>query len=183
MYILSQILVVIADFLFISSMFARKKIWLAALLFVSDIVFASHYLCLDGGLTGATTIFIDAGYLIVIFLLEKFNKTKFNLMPTIIAMALTITTSVITWQGAISLLPMFSMLIYLTGMIFTNLVFVKSGAMVRNLLNACYMFSIASYVGATLELCLMICAIVGIVLTIKNIKKKNQEKETTNKKV
>ena len=88
-----------------------------------------------------------------------------------------IVSTVLTWQGAISLLPMFSMLVYLTGMIFTNLIFVKSGAMIRNLLNACYMFAIASYVGASLELCLMVCAIMGIVLTIKNNKKKTQESE------
>ena len=184
MYILSQILVVIADILFVSSMFSKKKVWLVLLLFVSDIVFASHYLCLDGGLTGATTIFIDAIYLIVIFLLEKNNKTKNNLIPTVIAITLTITFGVITWQGAISLLPIFSMLIYLTGMIFTNLIFVKGGAMIRNLLNTIYMFAIASYVGASLELCLMMSALVGIILTIKNNKgqkrKDESNEETTN---
>ena len=173
MYILSQVLVIIADILFVASMFTKKKAWLVALLFISDIVFASHYLCLSGGLTGATTIFIDAVYLIVMFLLDKHNKTKFNLIPTIIVMALTLTFTIITWQGLISLLPMFSMLIYLTGMIFTNLVFVKSGALCRNILNIIYMFLIASYVGASLEICVAISTIVGLILTIKNIRKKS----------
>ena len=167
MYIFSQILVVIADSFFVGSMFSKKKSWLVVFLFCSDVIFASHYLCL-GGLTGATTIFIDAAYLVVMFILEKYNRTKYNLIPTISTMILMVLSTMLTWQGPISLLPLFSILIYLTGMIFTNLVFVKSGAMIRNLLNACYMFLIASYIGASLELCLMISALVGIVLTIKN---------------
>ena len=179
MYILSQILVVVADSFFVVSMFSKKKLLLVMCLFMSDIIFACHYLCL-GGITGASTIFIDAAYLVVMFILEKCNKTKYSIIPTISAMILMIVSCVLTWQGPISLLPMFSMLVYLTGMIFTNLVFVKSGAMVRNLLNACYMFAIASYIGASLELCLMVSAIVGIILTIKNHKKENQ---VTNKKV
>lgn len=170
MYILSQVLVVIADILFVASMFTKKKSWLVLLLFLSDIVFASHYLCLDGGLTGAITIFIDSAFLIIMYLLEKFNKTKFNLIPTVITMILTITFSILTWQGAISLLPMFSMLIYLTGMIFTNLVFVKSGALVRNILNIIYMFLITSYIGGSLEICVAISSLVGLILTIKNQK-------------
>lgn len=173
MYVLSQVLVVIADLFFVGSMFSKKKIWLVAFLFASDIIFASHYLCL-GGITGAITIFIDAAYLVVMFVLEKLNKTRFNLIPTIIAMILMIVTCVLTWQGPISLLPMFSMLIYLTGMIFTNLIFVKSGAMIRNLLNSSYMFLICSYIGASLELCLMMFALVGTILTIKKTKTLNQ---------
>ncbi len=180
MYVFSQVLVFIADAFFIASMFSKKKTWLVVLLFASDILFASHYLCL-GGATGAITIYVDAVYLVVMFLLEKFNKTKYNLIPTITTMIIMIVSCSLTWQGPISLLPMFSMLIYLTGMIFTNLVFVKSGAMIRNLLNACYMFSIASYIGASLELCLMISALVGIVLTIKKNKERNANVEISNK--
>ena len=180
MYVFSQILVFIADAFFVASMFSKKKTWLVAFLFASDILFASHYLCL-GGFTGAITIYVDAVYLIVMFLLEKFNKTKFNLIPTITTMIIMIVSCSLTWQGPISLLPMFSMLIYLTGMIFTNLIFVKAGAMIRNLLNACYMFAIASYVGASLELCLMICALVGVVLAIKHYKQKSKDISVDNK--
>ncbi|MBE7076298.1 MAG: hypothetical protein E7374_00165 [Clostridiales bacterium] len=62
------------------------------------------------------------------------------------------------------------MLIYLSGMIFSNIVFVKVGAMCRNLLNIIYMLLIASYVGACLEFALMISAIVGIVLNLRKAK-------------
>lgn len=171
LYIISQILVCIADLFYVVSMFAKKKIHLVTFLFVSDVLFASHYLLLKGGLTGALTISLDCVYLVAMYLLEKYNKTKYNLIATIIAMIATIVLSVVTWQGAISLLPMVAMLCYLTTMIFTNIVIVKLGSFLRNLLNIIYMFLIASYFGAGLEIVLMISAIVGIVLDIKRKKK------------
>ena len=134
MEILAYILVGIADLLFVASMLSKKKNLLVLFLIVSDILFASHYLCL-GGLTGAVNIFVDAGYLIIIFFLERNNKEKYNLPVTILAMGLTIFLSIQTWASAISLIPMFSMLIYFTGMIFKNVVLVKAGALCRNILN------------------------------------------------
>lgn len=169
MYIASQILVFIADGFYAGSMLAKRKNLLTILLFCSDVLFATHYLLL-GGTTGAVTIFIDAVYLATIFLLEKFNKQKFSLIPTIIAMILVITFGIITWQGAISLLPMCSILIYLTGMIFTKVFIVKGGALIRNILNIIYMMLITSYLGACLEFVLMLTALIGIILSVRNYK-------------
>ncbi len=170
MYILSQVLVGLADVLYVGSMLQKKKISLVILLLVSDILFASHYLCL-GAITGGIIIYIDAIFLLVTYLLEKFNKQKFTTLTVIITMILTIITTVFTWGGIVSLLPMFSMLAYLFGMIFKNIVFVKIGSFVRNLLNIVYMIIIASFIGAGLEFCLMLSAIIGIVINLKNKKK------------
>ena len=167
MYILSQVLVGFADLLYVCSMISKKKSWLVVFLIFSDILFALHYLCLNA-LTGCFSIFVDVMFLIVIFLLEKFRKEKYNLLATIFAMIAIVAICVLTWNGPISLLPLFSMLIYLTGMIFTNVVFVKAGAMCRNILNIVYMVLITSYVGAGLEFALMLSAIIGIILNIKN---------------
>ena len=175
-YIISQVLVCIADLFYVISMLNKKKNGLVFYLIISDILFASHYLCL-GGWTGAATIFVDVVYLAIIYVLEKKNKTKYNLHVTIAAMIITIILSILTWDTALSLLPMFSMLIYLITMIFTNVVIVKAGALIRNTLNVVYMIILASYFGAALEICLMISAIVGIFINIKN-KKKNQEKQS-----
>ena len=167
LYILSQVLVFIADGFYVGSMLSKRKSKLVLFLIASDILFASHYLCL-GGFTGAVNIFVDVVYLVVIYLLEKYGKEKYNLLATIIAAAISIALTVLTWTSAISLLPMFSMLIYLVGMIFKNVILVKSGALVRNTLNVIYMFLLASYLGAALEICLMISAIVGIIINVKN---------------
>ena len=173
MYILSQILVCIADLFYVVSMLNKNKKGLVFYLIISDILFASHYLCL-GGYTGAATIFVDVVYLVIMYILEKKDKTKYNIYVTLTAMVITIVLSILTWNTALSLLPMFSMLIYLTTMIFSNVVIVKTGALVRNTLNVIYMFIITSYFGVGLEICLMISAIVGIIL---NIREKNKAKQ------
>ena len=170
MYIASQVLVCLADVLYIISMLTKKKISLVMFLFFSDILFATHYFLLDGGLTGAATIMVDVVYLVVMYVLEKYNKTKYNLLTTIIAMIITVVLSIVTWQGAISIMPMMSMLIYLTTMIFTNVIIVKSGALTRNLINIIYMFIIHSWFGGGLEIVLMLSAVVGIIINYKNSK-------------
>lgn len=176
MYILSQVLVCIADLFYVLSMLNSKKKGLVFYLMVSDILFASHYLCL-GGWTGAATIFVDVVYLLVMYILEKKEKTKYGLYATVVAMIITIVLAILTWDTALSLLPMFSMLLYLTGMIFTNTVFVKTGSLLRNTLNVIYMFILASYFGAGLEICLMISAIVGIILDYRRQKQTVSIKE------
>ena len=169
MYVISQILVAAADFLYVLSMLSKKKINLVILLLLSDILFACHYFCL-GALTGTITIFIDAVFLLATYFIEKLGKQKYVPIAAGVAMVGVVITAAFTWAGPISLLPMFSMLIYLLGMIFTNIVFVKLGAMTRNTLNVVYMLLLASWVGAGLEVALMVSAIVGIVLNIKHKK-------------
>ena len=180
MYILSQILVGLADLLYVFSMLTKKKLGLLLFLLFSDILFALHYLCLNA-LTGCITIFIDVAFLIATFLIEKFGNKKYTPIAVALAMLGTIITCIFTWIGPISLLPLFSMLIYLAGMIFSNIVFVKLGAMCRNILNIVYMILIASYVGAGLEFVLMVSAITGIIINIKNKKKQSENSITINK--
>ena len=174
MYILSQVLVCIADLFYVLSMLNSKKKGLVFYLLVSDVLFASHYMCL-GGWTGASIIFVDVVYLLIMYILEKKEKTKNNLITTVFAMIITVVLAVLTWDTALSLLPTFSMLLYLVGMIFTSTIFVKIGSFLRNTLNVVYMFILASYLGVGLEVCLMISAIVGIILDSKRQKlNKNQ---------
>ena len=134
MYILSQVLIGIADILYVGSMLQKRKLGLISFLFISDILVALHYLCLDA-LTGSIIIFIDATFLLVSFLLAKFKKDKYNFWAVITAITAVIVTTILTWVGPISLLPMFAIVTYLIGMIFKNVIFAKFGAMLRNLLN------------------------------------------------
>ena len=171
MYILSQVLVVLADGLYVGSMLQKKKFWLTLFLLLSNILFATHYICL-GAITGGFLLYLDVVFLIVMLTLEKFNKQKYSIVAVIATMIGTVIITIFTWNGAISLLPMFSMLVYLIGMIFKNIVLVKCGAVLRNLLNIIYMVIITSYIGASLEVCLMISGIVGAVLSFRKNKLK-----------
>jgi len=163
-FILSQILVFVSDLFFIISMLNKKKNYLIYYLIVSNILFALHYLCLNA-YTGATTIFVDVVYLIIIYFLEKKGKRNYNIFATSGAMILTILISVLTWDNLLSLLPMFAMLTYLTAMMFDNIIIVKSGSLVRNTLNTIYMFLISSYLGAVLGIGLIISTIIGIIMS------------------
>lgn len=171
MYITSQVLVSISDVIYILSMFTKKKLSFMIMLFISDILFSLHFFFLSGGLTGAIVILFDAVYLAVMYFLEKFNKTKYNLSFTLCSIVICVCLSLITWQGALSLLPMFAMVTYLIAMIFKNIIVTKLGSFSRNLFNVIYMFIIGSYLGAWFGVAIMISAVVGIIIGIYQQKK------------
>lgn len=169
MFIFSQVLVIIADCFFVLSMLSSNKLKLTVFLLCSDILFALHYLCL-GALSGFIILCIDASLLIVACLLQKFGKEKFLPAVCLIAIILVVCAGILTWAGAISLLPIFAISIYILVMMFKNLIIVKIGTTLRNILNIIYVILIGSYIGAILEFCLLINSIYGTILTIKQYK-------------
>ena len=176
MFILSQVLVFISDVFFATSMLNKNKKGLVFYLIISDILFACHYVCLDGW-TGVVTALVDIIYLVLIYILERKGATRYNIYVSIVTMSLTILLSILTWDGAISLLPMFAMLVYFVAMIFSSVIIVKAGSFIRNALNSIYMFMLSSYLGAALGVCLMISAVVGIILDIRHLKRKSGSME------
>ena len=172
LFVLSQIIVVIADCLFVCSMLSKSKLKLTIFLLGSDIMFALHYLCL-GALSGFIILCIDAAFLVVAFLLQHFNKDEFLPIVGLIAISLIITSGILTWAGAISLLPVFAISTYMASMMFKNLIVVKIGTTIRNILNVIYIFLLGSFIGAILEFCLLINSIFGTILTVKQYKNDN----------
>lgn len=173
MYILSQVLVVLSDLFCIVSMLNKKKKNIVFYLILSTILFAGHYMCL-GGWTGAVIALVELVFLILMYVLEIKEKTKYNKYLSIGAMIITIVLSILTWNTWISLLPMLAMIVYLTVMMFTNVIIVKSGTFIRLVLNGIYMLLLKSYFGAGLSVIILIFTIVGIV---KDCKTKKQEIE------
>lgn len=173
MYILSQILIVLSDLACILSMMSKKKKQIVFFLIISTILFASHYLCLKAW-TGAAIGFVELVFLIVMYILELKDKTKYNIYLSIATMIVTVVLSILTWETWISVLPMLAMVIYLTAMIFKNVIIVKSGAFIRLTLNGVYMLLIKSYFGAGFSVLILIFTIVGIVIDYKS-KKKTEE--------
>ena len=172
MYILSQILVVLSDAVCIWSMLSKKKKNVIFFLLVSTILFASHYLCLKAW-TGAAIGCVEIVFLILMYVLELKNKTRYNLYLSIATIIATVTLSILTWGTWISVLPMIAMVVYLVTIMFKNVVIVKSGAFVRLALNGVYMLLVKSYLGAALTIAILICTIIGIVNDSKTNKKKN----------
>lgn len=92
MYILSQILVVLSDLIFIISMLNKKKKNIVFFLIVSNILFAAHYLCLHSFI-GAGIECIEIVFLISLNLLEKKDKSQYNIYLSIITIIVTIIVS------------------------------------------------------------------------------------------
>ena len=170
-YIISQILVCIADIFYVSAMLTKKRSGLLFGLIMSDILFGTHYFLLNAH-TGAMILMADIAFLCIMFVLNKHGKQQSYWYISLIFAVTTVIITIFTWNTAISLLPMFGMVTYFCGMGFSKLYISKSGGAVRNLCNIIYMVLITSYVGAALEFLLLISAIVGIIETIKLNKKK-----------
>ena len=144
MYLLSQVLVFVSDILFIISTLSKRKKNIIFYLLLSTILFSIHYACL-GGWTGAVVGIVELLFLIPMLILESKKITKYNLLITSITIVITVILTSITWQGFISLLPMFAMIIYYLSMMFSNIIIIKCGTFLRVALNAIYMFLIESY--------------------------------------
>lgn len=162
MYILSQVLVVLADVIFIISMLGKQKKNIVFLLIISTVFLAFHYLCLNAW-SGMAMALVELTFLIAMYILELSNKTKYNMHVSVIGIVSTIVLSILTWNSCISLLPMFAMVVYISTMIFPNIIIVKSGSIIRLILNAIYMFLIKSYFGAGFNVLIIIFTVIALI--------------------
>ena len=179
LYVLSQVLVVASDLMFIASVLRKKKQGVVFYLILSTILFASHYLCLRAW-TGAVIGLVELVFLILMYALERAGKTKYNTFLSVGTIVVTIVLSLITWESWLSILPMSAMVVYLLAMMCSNLVIVKTGTFVRLVLNGVYMFLLGSYFGSALTLAILAFNIVGIVQDAKRGKQdKVLSQETT----
>mgnify|MGYP004616464635 FL=1 len=179
MYIASQILVIIADILYVISMFAKDKKRLLLYLILSDVFFGVHYFLLKA-FTGGYILFVDIAFLILTYIFNEKKNNKAIVLTSLVSAVLSIIIGVLTWAGAISLLPMIGMSIYFVGFCVDELVVNKVSCSIRNLCNIIYMLILASYVGASLEFVLMLSAIVGSIINFKH-KQTVQAKAVTEK--
>lgn len=170
MYILSQIFIVMSDSFCIASMLSKKKKSIELFLIISTILFGAHYVCLSAW-TGAAIALIELAYLISMYVLEIKNKTKYNVVLSVATMIATVILSVLTWNTWISVLPMVGMLIYLAGLIFSNVIIVKACTFIRLAINGIYMLLLGSYFGAGLTIVILIFSIIGIINDYKNKKR------------
>ena len=162
-YVISQVLTVIADIFFLAGMLGKNKKWLLVCLICSNALFSTHYFLLNA-FTGAYILLADTVFLIISFFLNENKKDKALFFVSLMFVAICATITYLTWSGPISLLPFFGMSIYFLLMGSKRLYISKIGGATRNLCNIIYMFLITSYVGSSLEIVLFISAITGSIL-------------------
>ena len=174
MYILSQVLAVIADLIFIIAVLSKRKSKLVFILFISDVLFSIHYFILHA-LTGAVAILIDALFMSSAYILERCKKGRYKFVIAILAFAGLVVTGIFAYNGIVSLLPVVYMSICILGVMLNNIIFAKVGALIRNILCATYLLLINSYAGAIIETVLMVATLAGIIMWFIEKRRKSQE--------
>ena len=169
MYVLSQVFVVISGILFAISYIVKKKSLILTINVANNIFFATHFLLLKS-YTAAYSVFLTIGFLISIFLLEKYNKEKYKILTTIIFSLILIPITILTWDGPLSLIPTISILITFIGSLIKPTLIVKLFYFTSTVMNSVFMFIIHSYFGFGVNIAILITAIIGIILQIKNVK-------------
>lgn len=168
-YLISQILTIIADGFFFAGMLGKNKKWLLVCLICSNILFSTHYFLLNA-VTGAWILVADTIFLIITFFMNKRKKDDQIFYVSMLFIVVCFLITCFTWNGPISLLPMIGMSTYFALMGVKRLYISKLGGATRNLCNIIYMFLIASYVGASLEIVLFLSAITGSILNFLQTK-------------
>ena len=74
-YVISQVLTVIADIFFLAGMLGKNKKWLLVCLICSNALFSTHYFLLNA-FTGAYILLADTVFLIISFFLNENKKDK-----------------------------------------------------------------------------------------------------------
>lgn len=175
MYILSQILALVADCLFAVSMLAESRKKLLVGLIVVDVIFSLHYFLLSAW-TGGAILIADIAFLITNYFLDKYKKEKYRNIVSIGFVVIVVFITCFTWAGWTSLYPMVGMGTYFICMGQKRLFFSKIGGGARNLCNIAYLICVASYLGAVLEVIQCACAIIG---SINDYKKANKDKKAS----
>ena len=171
MYEVSQILVALADLVYVVSMFTKNKKWLLFLLIVSDVLFGLHFFFLKA-FTGAYMLVADIVFLIIAYILnEKYKDKQMYTLGVVFAFVAFVIT-IFTWVNLTSLFPLLGMAIYFVTMGKNNLFENKIGCGARNFFNIIYMLLISSRLGWILETVLFLSAIIG---GIANKKQKERE--------
>lgn len=165
-YIISQILAVIADISFMLSVLSKKKSRMILFFLINDLLFALHYTLLKA-YSGAIAISIEGLFMLFNFLVSE-RKRSLHVISYVFAQLLLILTAIFAFDGFISLLPIIYMSICIFAVTVHGIIFAKASAVIRNILCATYLFLITSYVGAIIESSLLIFSLIGLIKSVKN---------------
>ncbi len=173
MYALSQILMAVAIIVyFLSQFLGNKKPILSSLIWMIYLgLHTVHYYCLEA-YTGAWLVLLSG---IVMFAAGWFNKNKKVIYSLFSASSLVIVlVTVLTWNTAVSLLPMFNALlcfvIYLIKNPYVSIVL----TIVSGVLELIYMVLFASWVGLAFEIIILLLGIFSLVMMIWGSKVQKQ---------
>lgn len=174
LYIIGQIFFVCALICYIIAVTRKQKLQLTIMLMSTNFFFCLHYLCLQKYGTLLLLSF-EIVLFFLIFLYEKYNKPqKYTVISCVVVMILDVIAIILTWTEAISLLPLSASLLFLFGLCFKGVLMTKIITLYTNLSYIIYLSLIQSYVSLACQVILLMGAIAGLLITIKDLKTKKQ---------
>ena len=178
LYVLAQVFFVCALICYIIAVTRKQKLQLTIMLMSTNLFFCLHYLLLQKYGTLILLSF-EIVLFLLIFLFEKYEKPQiYTVISCVIVMILDVVAIILTWTEAISLLPLSASLLFLFGLCFKGVLMTKIITLYTNLSYIIYLSLIQSYVSLGCQVILLMGAIVGLMITIKDLKTKKQIKQS-----
>ena len=160
-FILSQIFSGIAFILLVVSFWQKKKARMFAFQ-VADSIFDGVHFCLLGGWSGGIVNFIGIVRSLVFMAKEKYKKLN-NIFIYIFFIIIYCVVCYFTWNGWISLLPTFGVLVFTTVLWFGNTKLIRIFSLVASCFWLSYDVCVMSYVEMSMESILMLSTIISII--------------------
>ena len=111
---------------------------------------------------------------------ERFNTRKNNLIAMITFSIILTACSIFTWDGWISIIPLFGTVFVSIALGCKNLVFIKFSFAVQAILISTYLFMLSLWINAASQVFVAILGIVGLVRLLIKIKKEKNGKTESN---
>ena len=152
--ILSAIIIVLG-------IFQKEKWKMLAYYTINNVVFCAMYFSF--GRTTAAYICIVATIRTFVFMLYAYKKLKPNVFLLIIFETLFVVTTIITWQDAFDLLPMFAILASGFGSWQNNKTVLRVSYIINTALYVIYKAIIGAYIAMVIEFTSFVCNIIGLI--------------------
>ena len=134
----------------------------------SSLFYALHCFFVGAAVGGIVSCF-DLIRVLIFYILEKNNGTKNQKVLTAsILFVVAIICSVFSWEGWLSILPVFATLVFIISLAISRLLVIKFATLLTGLCSFSYLWLSGSKFGAYIELIPVCFALIGIVLTICN---------------
>lgn len=171
MFILAQILGVVAFLLTTISLQFKKKSEILGIQIASNVAYMFQYICL-GAFTGGVTFIIGIIRNITYYILEK-KKFKPNLIVLFIFIILIVLGGVFTYENIASILPILAVVLWTVVSWQENPKWMRVGEAIICIMWIIYNIYVGAYTGIVTEAIIFLSCVIGIVRN--DIQKKNKQ--------
>ena len=162
---------------YVFAVLQKRKVFLTLFFMLTNMFFCFHYLCFE---KYGTLILLanEIVLLLVLFLFEKYKVSHiYTVLCCVIVFVADIIAIIFTWTEAISLMPLSASMVFLFSLAFRGVLITKISTLYSNTIYIIYLSLIGSYVAVGCQ-CFLLCgSIIGLAITIQDIKAKRRREK------